>query len=152
MGGNRNMEKAKERMEAYRANPSKKQKSAGLFAALVVPPAELKEVTMPLSEEDQAKFLASREGLLDYVVKESDNYDLDKAETRSTLRDKMKENQAKTRDLLVSAVVNKGYTLQQARMGLILAQFDKLDPQVSVRIRMYSMSCMMESARKYQHP
>merc|ERR1712205_30914 len=49
-------------------------------------------------------------------------------DTKKSLREKTTSNQEETRKLLVAAV-KAGKTLQQARVGLIIAQFEALDPR-----------------------
>lgn len=85
-----------------------------------------KDVTFPLSEEDNLKFHASREGLMDWVLAQSKQYDLLNHNTKKLLREKTTSNQDKTREFLITAV-KAGKTLQQARVGLIIAQFEGLD-------------------------
>lgn len=103
-----------------------RRKASALFAAIVLPKAP-KSVTFPLSEEDTLKFHAAREGLMEWVHTESKQYDLSNKDTKQSLRDKTTGNQEQTRKLLVDAVVKSGMTLQQARVGLIVAQFEALD-------------------------
>jgi len=57
-----------------------------------------------------------REGMLAYAKTKVDEYDLDKEETRDSLRQKVQDNQAKTLELVVAAV-KSGSTIQQARVG-----------------------------------
>jgi len=102
-----------------------RRKASALFAAIVEPKAP-KTVTFPLSADDDLKFHAAREGLMEWVHKESKTYDIKNEDTKKTLREKTTANQDKTRELLVAAV-KSGSTLQQARVGLIIAQFESLD-------------------------
>ena len=101
--------------------------ASALFAALIEPRTP-KEVSFPLSEEDEAKFHASREGLMEWAVTAAGKHDLRSKKVKSQLRDKTTSNHDATRKILVEAV-NKGATLQQARVGLIIAQFDALPEQ-----------------------
>jgi hypothetical protein len=57
-----------------------------------------------------------REGMLAYAKTKVDEYDLDKEETRDSLRQKVQDNQAKTLELVMAAV-KSGSTIQQARVG-----------------------------------
>ena len=88
-----------------------RRKASALFAALIEPKTP-KEIQFPLTEEDEAKFHASREGLMEWVVSAARQHDLLNSEVRAQLRDKTKRNQQATREMLVQAV-NKGATLQQ---------------------------------------
>lgn len=88
-----------------------RRKAAALYAALVEP-RQPKEIAFPLSEEDTAKFHASREGLMESVRVAARNYDLSDDKVRKELRDKTIANQEAIRKLLVEAV-NKGATLLQ---------------------------------------
>ena len=87
--------------------------ASALFAALIEPKTP-KEIQFPLSEDDEAKFHASREGLMEWVLSAARQHDLLNSEVRAQLRDKTKRNQQATREMLVDAV-NKGATLQQVR-------------------------------------
>lgn len=55
--------------------------------------------------------------MLAFVKTKADEYDLDKEETKSSLRQKVKDNQAKTLEM-VFAAVKSGSTLHQARVGI----------------------------------
>lgn len=90
-----------------------RRKASALFAALIEPKTP-KEIQFPLSEDDEAKFHASREGLMEWVLSAARQHDLLNSEVRAQLRDKTKRNQQATREMLVDAV-NKGATLQQVR-------------------------------------
>ena len=57
-----------------------------------------------------------RKGMLAYAKTKVDEYDLDKEETRDSLRQKVQDNQAKTLELVMAAV-KSGSTIQQARVG-----------------------------------
>jgi len=105
-----------------------RRKASALFAAIVTPTAP-KDVTFPLDEENLLKFHSAREGLMEHVHTESKGFDLKNEDTKKSLREKTTSNQEETRKLLVAAV-KAGKTLQQARVGLIIAQFEALDPKV----------------------
>ena len=118
-------------LEGERMTPEimeQRRKASALFAAIVSPTAP-KDVTFPLSEEDQLKFNSAREALMEYVHSESKGYDLKNEDTKKMLREKTTSNQEEIRKLFLEAV-KSGKTLQQARVGLIIAQFEKLDPNL----------------------
>jgi len=94
----------------------------------VVPPTTPKEVTFPLSDEDFHKLYAAagtHGGLMKWVKENSKAHDLKSPDTRNSLRQKTTDNQEEVRKLLVKAVL-AGKTLQQARVGLLIAQFEAL--------------------------
>jgi len=66
---------------------------------------------------------------MEHVRSESKGYDLKNEDTKKSLREKTTSNQEETRKILLEAV-KSGKSLQQARVGLIIAQFEKLDPKV----------------------
>jgi hypothetical protein len=101
-----------------------RKKSSAIFAA-VIEPKTIKDVTFPLSDEDELKFQSAREGLMEYAASKAKEHDLNDADTKKKLREATKSNQEKTRQLLVAAV-KAGKSLQQSRTGLIIAQFEAL--------------------------
>jgi hypothetical protein len=101
-----------------------RKKSSAIFAA-VIEPTTIKDVTFPLSDEDNLKFHSAREGLMQHAASKAKEHDLNNAETKKKLREATRSNQEKTRQLLVAAV-KAGKTLQQSRVGLIIAQFEAL--------------------------
>merc|ERR1719352_2154024 len=117
-------EAGRERLQLTPEEREERRKASALYAALVEPITP-KEIAFPLSEEDAAKFHASREGLMESVRVDARNYDLSDDKVRKELRDKTTANQEAVRKLLVEAV-NKGATLLQARTGLVIAQFEAL--------------------------
>ncbi len=104
---------------------AERRKASALFSAIIEPRTP-KDVSFPLSEEDNLKFHSAREGLMDHVVKKVKDYDLQNADTKKQLRETTQANQEKGRKLLVAAI-KAGKTLQQSRVGLIIAQFEALD-------------------------
>lgn len=101
-----------------------RKKSSAIFAAIIEPRTP-KDVTFPLSEEDSLKFHSAREGLMQHATIKAKDYDLNNADTKKTLRETTRANQEKTRQLLVASV-KAGKSLQQSRVGLIIAQFEAL--------------------------
>ena len=83
----------------------------------------------PATAAIASPFHSAREGLMEHVHTESKGFDLKNEDTKKSLREKTTSNQEETRKLLVAAV-KAGKTLQQARVGLIIAQFEALDPKV----------------------
>ena len=101
--------------------------TASMFMALVEP-AEPVKVSFPLSDEDRLKFSAARDGLMQSVRKQSTSMDTKKEDTKAELRTKTTDNQEKTLAILLKAVKG-GMTVQEARMGMVIAQFEKLSDQ-----------------------
>ena len=56
------------------------------------------------------------QGLLAFAKSKAHEYDLKNEETKSSLRNKVQDNQAKTLELVLAAV-KSGSTIQQARVG-----------------------------------
>ena len=54
-------------------------------------------MTFPLSADDDLKFHAAREGLMEYVTKSAETYDLNNEDTKKSLRDKTTSNQVSPR-------------------------------------------------------
>ena len=102
-----------------------------LFSALVEPKAP-KDVSFPLTEQDDIEFHASREALIDWLRTQVKKYDLKDESTKKALRDKVGIYQKKTQALLVAAVA-QGKTLQQARIGMMIAHFESLSPDIRKR-------------------
>jgi len=101
--------------------------TASMFMALVEP-AEPVKVSFPLSDEDRVKFSAARDGLMKSVKKQSSSMDTKTEDTKAELRKKTTDNQEKTLAILLKAVKG-GMTVQEARMGMVIAQFEKLSDQ-----------------------
>lgn len=95
-----------------------------MFMALVEPVEPVK-ISFPLSEEVRLKFSAARDGLMQSVRKQSTSMDTTKDESKAELRSKTTSNQEKTLAILLAAVKG-GMTVQEARMGMVIAQFEKL--------------------------
>ena len=112
-----------------------RKKASALFAA-VIPAVAPKDITFPLSDEDSIKFHAARDGLLDWVAVRANEHDLDKEEVKATLRQKTGDNQEKTRQFIIAAV-KQGKSLQQARVGMIIAQFETLDQESQNKVYIY---------------
>jgi hypothetical protein len=104
---------------------NKRKKWFAIFAAIVEPPTP-KNVTFPLSEEDNLKFHSAREGLMQHASSKAKDYDLNNADTKKKLRESTRANQEKMRQLLLASV-KAGKSLQQSRVGLIVAQFEALN-------------------------
>jgi hypothetical protein len=107
--------------------PMPQSGTASMFMALVEP-AEPVKVSFPLSDEDRVKFSAARDGLMKSVKKQSSSMDTKKEDTKAELRRKTTDNQEKTLAILLKAVKG-GMTVQEARMGMVIAQFEKLSDQ-----------------------
>lgn len=114
--------------------------SAGMFMALVAPVKPVK-VTFPLDEETRLKFAAARDGLMQHVRKQSKEYDVNKSDVKENLRSKTQGNQDETLKILVEAVKG-GATVQEARMGIVIAQFEALDDETK--------KAALEKAKKRQ--
>jgi len=99
--------------------------TAGMFMALVAPVKPAK-VTFPLDDDTRLKFSAARDGLMKNVRRSGKDLDVKDESTQKDLRAKTKRNQEKTLELLLEAVKG-GMTVQEARMGMVIAQFDQLD-------------------------
>ena len=110
-------EAGRERLQLTPEEREERRKASALYAALVEPRTP-KEIAFPLSEEDAAKFHASREGLMESVRVDARNYDLSDDKVRKELRDKTTANQEAVRKLLVEAV-NKGATLLQVTYAML---------------------------------
>ena len=93
-----------------------------LFTALVEPKPP-KNVTFPLEEQDDIEFHASREALMEWLKAQVKKYDLQDPHVKKALRDKVVIYQKKTQELLLAAVA-EGKTLQQARIGMMIAHFE----------------------------
>ena len=102
-----------------------------LFLALVEPKPP-KDVTFPLTEQDDIEFHASREALTEWLKTQVKKYDLKDESTKKALRDKVGIYQKKTQSFLVEAVA-AGKTLQQARIGMMIAHFENLSPEFQKR-------------------
>mmetsp|Transcript_31963 Transcript_31963/g.62395 ORF Transcript_31963/g.62395 Transcript_31963/m.62395 type:complete len:355 (-) Transcript_31963:427-1491(-) len=99
--------------------------TAGMFMALVAPVKPV-TVTFPLDDDTRLKFSAARDGLMKSVRKQGASLDVTKEDTKKDLRVKTKGNQEKTLEILLEAVKG-GMTVQEARMGMVIAQFEALD-------------------------
>ena len=110
-------EAGRERLQLTPEEREERRKASALYAALVEPRTP-KEIAFPMSEEDAAKFHASREGLMESVRVDARNYDLSDDKVRKELRDKTTANQEAVRKLLVEAV-NKGATLLQVTYAML---------------------------------
>jgi hypothetical protein len=102
-----------------------RKKSSPIFAA-IIEPWNPKNVTFPLSEEDNVKFHTAREGLMQHATCKAKDFDLNNAEAKKKLRKATRANHEKMRQLLVASV-KAGKSLQQSRVGLIIAQFEALN-------------------------
>ena len=102
-----------------------------LFTALVEPKPP-KNVTFPLEEQDDIEFHASREALIEWLKAQVEKYDLQDPHVRQALRDKVVIYQKKTQELLLAAVA-EGKTLQQARIGMMIAHFESLPWDIQQR-------------------
>jgi hypothetical protein len=65
--------------------------------------------------------------MLAFVKTKAGEYDLDNEDTKSSLRQKVKDNQAKTLEMVVAAV-KSGSTLQQARVGMSVRRVSLILP------------------------
>ena len=99
--------------------------TAGMFMALVAP-VKPSKVTFPLDDDTRLKFSAARDGLMKSVRKNGADLDVKDEAVKKDLRAKTKRNQEKTLEILLEAV-KEGMTVQEARMGMVIAQFEALD-------------------------
>lgn len=60
---------------------------------VLIEPKEVLPVTLPLAEEDEISYMASREAFMMYSYSKAGEYNLTLAEVREELRDKLKNNQ-----------------------------------------------------------
>ena len=88
-----------------------------------------KDVLFPLSEIDNIKFHVARETLVEFVMSQNKQYDLKNEDTKKKLREQTTVNQEKMRQVLIAAV-KKGMSLEQARAGIAIAQFEALDMKI----------------------
>jgi hypothetical protein len=102
-----------------------------LFTALVEPKPP-KNVTFPLEEQDDIEFHASREALIEWLKAQVNKYDLQDPHVKKALRDKVVIYQKKTQELILAAIA-EGKTLQQARIGMMIAHFESLPWDIQQR-------------------
>eukprot|EP00291_Cryptomonas_curvata_P000734 CAMPEP_0172184244 /NCGR_PEP_ID=MMETSP1050-20130122/19460_1 /TAXON_ID=233186 /ORGANISM="Cryptomonas curvata, Strain CCAP979/52" /LENGTH=204 /DNA_ID=CAMNT_0012858005 /DNA_START=34 /DNA_END=648 /DNA_ORIENTATION=+ len=106
-------------------------KTHGLYMALTEPQVPL-NVRIPLSEEQELKFAASRDAVLHSVGRKAAMHDTTHSATKEHLRARHKSNQERTLEILISAV-RAGMTVQEARIGSVLAQFELLPEDLKQR-------------------
>jgi len=124
-------------------DPTATLEEANLFMALVEPTEPVK-VVFPLSQKHEIEFMASREGLTRNLKRAKGMYDLRNLDHKQDLRAKHTANTEKTTQILLDAVKN-GMTVQEARIGISIAQFRKLPQEerevaeAAARVRMQEM-------------
>jgi len=110
---------------AHVRQPRNVKKLHALFEAIIEPTAP-KNISFPMDPEDELTFHASKECLMAYVKQQAHEFDLKDATVKAALRERVLANHEKATDLLVEAVTKNGMTLQQARVGMLVAQVENL--------------------------
>jgi hypothetical protein len=119
-----------------------------LFDAIIEPVAP-KNVTFPLSEEDEIAFHAAQDCLMDHVMSHVYKYNLDDAHVKRRLRKQISENRQKTEMLLFEAV-KSGMTISQALVGMGVAQVQALDNEF-ITPHLKSSEERMKTLRKLEY-
>ncbi|EKX55230.1 hypothetical protein GUITHDRAFT_149734 [Guillardia theta CCMP2712] len=105
--------------------PRHNHRQAATLYMAIIEPKYPKKVTFPLSDEDDLKFHAARDALMEHVRGEADQYDLNDHAVKAKLRGKTLTNQDQVQQHMIKAVQD-GMTMQEARIGMIIAQFEDL--------------------------
>eukprot|EP00960_Hanusia_phi_P038802 753607-Hanusia_phi.AAC.2 len=95
----------------------------------IVQPTSPKKIRLPLSDEDELKFVCAREALQELLKQEAEGLDIRDKGTKDSVLAKAGRHEGAVHNHLLQAVKD-GMTLQEARIGMIIAQFESLDAEL----------------------
>jgi len=101
-----------------------RNKAMALFPAMLTPVAP-KKVDIPLSESDSIIYHASKDALMAFAAAKGKDIDMEKDEDKTKLRADVTTNNQKAQELVLAAVKG-GMSVQQATVGIALAQMEEL--------------------------
>ena len=96
----------------------------------MVPPTSPKKIRLPLSDDDELKFVCAREALQELVKQEASvTVDVRDKGTKDSVLAKSGRHEGELHNHLLHAIKD-GMTLQEAKIGMVIAQFESLDAEL----------------------